>query len=90
MHMSEHAKKRGQQRAIPPLVIDLLFRFGSSESAGDGTSKLFFDKASRRQLYAYAGALARMLDKHMDLYAVVAADSTVITVGHRLERIRRN
>lgn len=90
MHLSEHAKKRSQQRAIPPLAIDLLFRFGASQSAGDGTSKLFFDKTSRRQMNAYAGTLARMLDEHLDLYAVVAADSTIITVAHRLERIRRN
>jgi len=90
MYLSEHASKRSQQRAIPPLVIDLLLKFGTSHSSGDGTSKLFFDKKSRRQVNAYAGPLARMFDEHLDLYAVVGADSTVITVAHRLERIHRH
>lgn len=90
MHLSKHASKRSQQRAISPLVIDLLLRFGASESAGDGSSTLFFDKKSRREVKAYAGPLARMLDDHLDLYAVVGADSTVITVAHRLERIHRH
>lgn len=89
MHLSRHASKRSQQRAIPPLLIDLLLKFGTSYSAGDGTSKVFFDKTSRRQVKTYAGPLARLLDEHLDLYAVVAADSTVITVAHRVERIRR-
>ena len=89
MHLSEHANKRSQQRAISPLLIDLLLKFGTSYSAGDGTSKLFFDKTSRRQVKAYAGPLARLLDEHLDLYAVVDADSNVITIAHRLERIRR-
>ena len=90
MHLSEHASKRSHQRAIPPLVIDLLLKFGTSQSVGDGSSKLFFDKKSFRAVKAYAGPLARMLDEHLDLYAVVAANSTVITVAHRLERIRRH
>lgn len=82
MHLSQHASKRSQQRAIPPLLIDLLLKFGSSYSAGDGTSKLFFDKTSRRHVRAYAGPLARLLDEHLDLYAVVDANSTIITVAH--------
>jgi hypothetical protein len=89
MTYTEHATKRVQQRAIPPLVIDLLLQFGANESAGDGASKVFFDKASRRRVKAYAGPLARALDEHLDLYAVIAADNTVITVAHRFERIRR-
>lgn len=88
--MTKHAQVRSQQRAIPGLLVDLLLQFGSSESVGDGASKVFFDKVARRRVHAYAGPLAPLLDKHLDLYAVVASDSTVITVGHRLERIRRH
>lgn len=89
MQLSDHARKRIQQRAIPPLLIDLLRKFGTCQSAGDSTSKLFFDKASRRQVHAYAGPLARLLDEHLDVYAVIAADGTVVTVARRLERIHR-
>lgn len=88
---SKHASLRSQQRAIPPLLIDLLVQFGASESAGDGTEKLFFDKAARRRIHAYAGPLAALLEEHLDVYAVVSSSrASVITVGHRCERIRRH
>lgn len=90
MELSKHASTRSQQRAIPPLMIDLLMQFGTRQRAGDGTSRLFFDKASRRQVKAYAGQLARVLDEHLDLYAIVADDDKVITVAHRVDRIRRH
>lgn len=90
MNLTKHASARGQQRAIPPMLIDLLIQFGSAEKAGSGATKMFFDKASRRQVHAYAGPLARLLDEHLDLYAVIGEDGQVITVGHRLDRIRRH
>lgn len=88
--LTRHAQVRSQQRGIPPIVIDLILQFGSQESAGDGASKLFFDKAARRRLQSYAGTLAPMLDEHLDAYAVVSQDNQIITVGHRIERIRRH
>jgi hypothetical protein len=88
--LTRHAQIRSQQRAIPGLVLDLLLQFGASENTGKGVSRMFFDKAARRRVHVYAGSLAPLLDKHLDLYAVIAPDSTVITVGHRLERIRRH
>ena len=90
MRQSQHAESRMQQRNIPPLVLDLLMEFGASEPSGDGTSKLFFNKPSKRKLKVYAGPLAEVLEPHLDVYAVVAGDIKVITVGHRYERIRRH
>ncbi len=89
MQLSRHANERSQQRAIPEMMIDLLLQFGSSESAGSGVSKVFFDKTSRRRVKAYAGSLAGLLDEHLDVYAVVSSEMKVITVGHRTERITR-
>lgn len=86
MNTSKHAQKRSQQRAIPPMMIDLLLQFGSTERAGTGVSKIFFDKISRRRVKAYAGPLASLLDDHLDVYAVVSDDLKVITAGHRTER----
>lgn len=86
MHLTKHAQTRTQQRAIPPMLIDLLLQFGSSERSGTGVSKVFFDKSSRRKVKAYAGSLARLLDEHLDVYAVVTDDMTVITAGHRTGR----
>lgn len=90
MNVTHHANTRSQQRAIPPMMIDLLLQFGKRESAGSGVAKLFFDKPARRRVAAYAGPLASLLDEHLDLYAVVGQDMQVITVGNRFERIRRH
>lgn len=87
---THHATSRMQQRNIPPMMIDLLVEFGASEPSGDGTSKLYFNKPARKKLKAYAGPLADVLESHMDVYAVVTSDMKVVTVGHRLERIRRH
>ncbi len=86
MLISRHAQVRSQQRAIPELMIDLLLQFGSCERAGAGVSKVFFDKTSRRRVKAYAGPLASLLEEHLDVYAVVSDDMTVITTGHRTMR----
>ncbi len=90
MKMTHHANTRSQQRAIPPMMIDLLLQFGKSESTGNGAETLFFDKQSRRRIAAYAGSLATLLNEHLDLFAVVSDDMHIITVGHRFERIRHH
>ncbi|MGC4368001.1 hypothetical protein [Hydrogenophaga sp. R2] len=88
--MSQHARQRSQQRAIPELVIDLLLQFGSREKSSGGTSKAFFDKSSRKRIKSYAGPLASFLEPHLDSYVVLSSDDHVVTVGHRNERIRRH
>ena len=90
MHMSQHATVRSQQRAISQMQVDLLMQFGTSEPAGDGASKVFFDKAARRRIRSYAGSLAGLLNEHLDVYAVVSAEDKVITAAHLTERIRRH
>lgn len=89
METTRHADVRAQQRCIPPFMIDLLLQFGAREAAGAGTQKVFFDRRTRKQLQSYVGAVAPLLDPHLDIYAVVSPSEAVITVGHRLERIRR-
>jgi hypothetical protein len=90
MQTTLHAANRIQQRAIPPFVVDLLLDFGTSKPAGHGTSKLFFDKPARRKVKAYVGSIARVLEEHMDVYAIIGADTRLITVGHRYERVQRH
>lgn len=90
MNMSHHATIRSQQRAIPPILVDLLLQFGTDEPAGNGATKMFFDKAARRRVKAYAGHLAGLLNEYLDVYAVVGTDNQVITTAHLTERIRRH
>lgn len=88
--MTRHAKNRCQQRSISPLFIDLLLRFGVTERAPGKADKVFLNKAARKQIKAYAGPLAGQLDQHLDIYAVVSEDGSVITIGHRQERVKRH
>ena len=90
MKMTQHAARRSQQRCIPPMMVELLQRFGTSQPAGDGTSRLYFDKAARRHVESFVGHMAGLFSEHMDLYAIVSADYEVITVAHLTKRVQRN
>jgi hypothetical protein len=87
LELSKHAAVRLQQRGIAPLIVDLLLQFGATERSGRDTTRYYFDKPARRRLRAYAGPLARVLEAHLDYYAVVGADGTIVTTAPRLARI---
>lgn len=89
MRLSRHAQIRCQQRGISPFVIDLLFKFGASEPAGDKTEKLFFDKRSRKHVASYTGGRIKATDEDLDVYAIVSGPK-IITTGHRLKKIHRH
>ena len=87
---TKHARTRLQQRAIPPMVVDLLQQFGATEPAGKGATKYFFDKVGRRRVLAYVGTMAKAVEPLLDTYAVISSDARVITACHRIERIHRH
>ena len=89
MNMTRHAKARLQQRAIPPLIIDWLYRYGSRFTGVNGTTVCFFDKQSRRYLASEVGhVVVRRLADMMDAYLVLSNDC-IITVGHRYKPLRK-
>jgi len=87
--MTKHASVRQQKRGIPPLITEWLTSYGSTRHDHHGAEILFFDKQSRRLLAKEVGNdVVRRLSNYLDTYAVISGDGTVITVGHRLTRIR--
>lgn len=86
--LTEHARTRMQQRAIPSAVVEALLAFGKGEHDHRGGTILYFNKAARRRLERER--LDRALERHLDAYAVVAGNGEVITVGHRDRRIVRH
>jgi len=86
---TKHAEARMQQRAIPPLMVDLLHRYGR-EDYQNGSSICYLDKrGSQRALKALRETLDRF-EKLSNTYVVLSADDgTEITIGHRTKRIRR-
>lgn len=87
--MSQHAKKRSQQRGITPFIVDLLLEFGSHESDGDGAEIYFFDRKSKKRIHSYAGTLVNKINEQLDAYIVVAG-GTVVTVGKRTKHINHH
>ena len=86
--LTEHARTRMRQRAIPPLAVEALLAYGRGEHDHHGGTILFFDKAARRRLERER--LDRALEHCLDAYAVVASTGEIITVGHRVRRIHRH
>ena len=87
--LTVHSRKRLQQRAIPPVMLDYLDRFGTAERCG-GSERVFFDKAGRRLLAEHMGSVAALktVERWLGVYAVVGDDGNVVTVGHRQKRFR--
>lgn len=89
MKASNHATTRCQQRGVPPLVVDLLLRFGRREHDHKGAEIVFFDRRAKKEVESYTGGSIGKLSEQMDSYAVVS-DGCVITVGVRYKKINRH
>ena len=58
--LTKHAATRSQRRSIPSVVIDWLLDFGRCETAGDGTTKHYFDRPARRRMPALCHRCSRL------------------------------
>ncbi len=87
MHLTGHARKRLQQRALPPFVIHLLYSFGV-EKRQNGATLIFFNEKARKKAREELEDALRRFDKIGDAFLVESADDgRVITVGHHYRRI---
>ena len=88
--MTDPASARAQQRAIPPAIVTWLYQFGTTEYS-DGIRKLFFDKTARKRLARELGLpVVKRLGDLLNAYIVLGDEDRVVTVGHRIERIKRH
>lgn len=85
--LSSHARQRAQQRAIPISMLEALLDHGAHRPGGGGTEIVHFTSAGRQECAAEAEW--RCAGKLRSAYAVLGADGTVITVGHRFRRLGR-
>ena len=87
--LTVHAKKRMQQRAIHPLMIELLYLYGR-EQHQSGTTMLFLDKRGRERALKALKDVKQRFEKLSDAYLVEAdSDGTLITLGHRFQRVNK-
>ena len=90
LNYSEHARERIQQRAIPPLIIDLLMQFGSSSRCG-GAERLMFDKRALKRLRHHLGGERglKVVARWLNVYAIIADNGSVVTTAHKCAHFRR-
>ena len=79
-----------QQRGIRADALEALLDYGRITHLSDGCDIVFFDKKARRRLAEAHPAAPLDTSRISRTYAIVASDSSVITVGHRYRRIRRS
>ncbi|MBT5470032.1 MAG: hypothetical protein HOK41_05470 [Nitrospina sp.] len=92
MIYSKHAKRRCKQRAIPKAVIDLIFSVGD-EYPGGGRCKIIAAGSGTTKQELMSGIIALGFlgkEKWANAYLIVAQDKTVITIGYRYKRIKKN
>jgi len=88
--VSNHAQARMQQRGVTPGLLDLLDAYGATQYDHKGAEVRFFNKAARRKLQHAEGAdVYRAVEAKLNVYAVVARDGCLVTVGRRDHRINR-
>lgn len=85
--VTEHARKRCQQRGINPDVVDVLYRYGRRRRSRQGGISYAMDKESRiRARRSIGDAAYRQLEGDLNCYIIVVEDVTVATVARRLRR----
>lgn len=91
LQLTDHARSRSQQRAIPDFVLDGLLSYGKTVHDHRGSLIVFFDhRAKNRLRREWSEHEFRQYETKLDAYAVLAPDGSVVTVGHRTRRIPRH
>ena len=89
-NVSNHARARMQQRGVTPVLLELLDAYGVTQYDHRGAQVRYVNKAARRRLQRAEGReLYRAVEAKLNVYAVVASDGCLVTVGRRDHRINR-
>ncbi|MCA9231978.1 MAG: hypothetical protein KDA57_15120 [Planctomycetales bacterium] len=90
MNSASHSEIRQQQRCIPPLILDLLDRFGTEVPAADGAVRLVIDHKARKKLERHCGRhFVRENSRYFNAYLVIGRHGHTITSGWRQKPVRR-
>jgi hypothetical protein len=91
VNLTTHASKRMQQRGVPGKVLPLLLAYGEEEYDHRGARIVYLSRKGRERIAQTAGKVEfKLLQRVMNVYAVLDANDFVITIGHRTHRVNRN
>ncbi len=89
--LTHHAATRIQQRGVDRQAFECLLAYGSSVHDHRGAEILLFDKRAWKRLERSVDEQTlRRVSESRALYAVRSSDGSLLTVGHRFKRIRRD
>ena len=83
-----HSISRGQQRGINEEMVSLLLTYGATHRHS-GADITCFDKKSWERVVKESPCSPQRLEKLRKCY-LVEIDGLLITVGHRIKRLRRD
>lgn len=82
--LTQHAEARLQQRAIPELMLPLLFTYGEMQYQSGGVHRWYLPHRRRKQLRKQLKKLIDHFDSLENCYCV-EADGKVITIAHEYD-----
>lgn len=88
-HCTRHALVRMQQRALPPLAIELLDRHGRIEFDGHNAEVIYFDKRAWKRVEKELGYPAARLLVHYRSAYYVQSNGKMVTAGYRDTHLSR-
>lgn len=81
--LSQHARKRAQQRGISEACVPLILGYGEAEHDGQGGVRYLMTQRALDKLMRVTGSTSA-LEALRGVYVVLSADgTTVLTVSHR-------
>ena len=85
VRLTQHARVRSAQRALPEFMVDLLLRYGEARPQKGGSEILQFSHGTDRWLRQQLVHALAHWDSRRNTYAVLGRDGAVVTVGHAQE-----
>jgi hypothetical protein len=79
---TRHAQARSKQRALPPILVDLLMHYGQSRNR-KGADVLEFSRETEQWLRQQLAQTLAHWDSRRNVYAVLGDGGSILTIGHK-------
>lgn len=89
LNFTKHARIRAQQRCLPPVVDDLLSRFGEESHLGNGLVRLILTKRSAGRASNVSKLSATQCFQYRGAYQIESLRTgQIVTTGWTHKRVR--
>ncbi len=85
--ITDHARRRLQERSISQDLVDALWDFGCFRHDRRGAEIVFFDHPAKMRLKQQQPDLYRRFAERLNAYLVIDMDGSLVTAGWRHRRV---